>query len=103
VNWIASSDNSGRVVQKRVTRPAHAVFVTGDWWFDPSDTFEVSFAKEFGISVEHNSDLVIIGKACYEKPWGKVKMVVTQRPERRPGLTRERHAHEILPAFNSLL
>ncbi len=83
-------------------RPAHVVFVTGDWWFDPSNRFKVSFADEFGILVKHNSDSVIIGRGCYQKPEGKIKIVVTQRPERRPGLTRDRHAREILSAFNSL-
>lgn len=76
--------------------PIHAVFVTGDWWFDLSDKFEVSFAGEFGIPVEHNSDSFIIGQGCYQKSWGKVKMVVTQRPEGLRGINRERHAHEIL-------
>ena len=82
----------------------HVVFITGDWWFDPSNTFKASFAKKLGISVEHNTDksTVIIGKGNYEKSLGNVKMVVSKRPEGLKGVTREKHAELIIDALGSL-
>lgn len=88
----------------RLYRPTHVVFITGDWWFDPSNTFKASFAKKLGISVEHNTDksTVIIGKGNYEKSLGNVKMVVSKRPEGLKGVTREKHAELIIDALGSL-
>jgi len=83
-------------------RPTHVVFVTDDWWFDPSDTFRVCFAEKLNIPVEHKSESVIIGKGSYNKTWGNIKIVVSKRPEGLKGVTREKHAELIIDALRSL-
>lgn len=83
-------------------RPTHIVFVTDDWWFDPSDTFNVSFAKTLDIPIKHNTDNIIVGKGIYHSTdAGDVKIVVTKRPEGL-GISREQHAKVIFDALESL-
>lgn len=86
----------------RLYRPTHVVFVTDDWWFDPSDTCKASFAKKLDIPVDHKSDSIIIGKGIYKKSWGNIKIVVSKRPEGLKGITREEHAKFIIDAFKPL-
>lgn len=83
-------------------RPTHIVFVTDAWWFDPSDTLKVSFAKELDILAEHNTDSVIVGQGIYRPTSeGNVKIVVTKRPE-GVRISREQHAKLIFDALASL-
>jgi hypothetical protein len=86
----------------RLYRPIHVVFITDDWWFDPSDACKASFAKKLDIAVGHKSDSIIIGKGIYQKSWGDIKIVVSKRPEGPKGITREEHAELIIDSFKSL-
>lgn len=90
------------IYELELYKPSHAVFVTDDWWFDPADTFKVSFSKELGIPVEHKIESVIIGKGIYQSSDGGTKIIVTKRPEGLKGVSREEHAKLIFEAFASL-
>ena len=87
----------------RFYQPTHVVFVTDDWWFDPVDTYNVSFSQKLDIPVEHNTgkDAIIIGKGIWDKSNCNAKMVVTKRPEGL-GITRSEHAEYVLKALASL-